>query len=211
MCDFKSKPHRYITTGDRTTPSQRKNFNLYPASRLSRGEDVGFRWALRRRTRWRRGERAVMLQYGQHSAREEVHILFAVVMWDATERELRHEMIGPGHPLQFDDLLNAVVRRADDLDLDIELGCPHPLLRALQAGIGLGHLAVGLVAFDGGEMSVREMVVVIDRLPFLAEPGHRPVLRLLAAFGAGDVGEDDRRRRVVADGKSDLAVIDDAL
>jgi len=119
-------------------------------------------------------------------------------------------MVGPGHALQFGDLLDAVLGCADDLDLDVELGGPDPLLRALQAGIGLGHLAAGLVAFDRGEKPVREMVVVVDRLPFLAEPLHCPVLRLIAALGAGDVGQNDRRR-VMADAHRDLAVIDDVL
>ena len=55
------------------------------------------------------------------------------------------------------------------------------------------------------------MVVVVDRLPFLAELLHRAVVRLVAALGAGDIGQDDRRRRVVADAERDLAIGDDVL
>ncbi len=152
-----------------------------------------------------------MLQYRQDPAREQAHILFGVSVRDAAEREFGDHMVGSGHPLQLGDLLRAVVRRADDLDLDIELGGPDPFFLVLQAGIGLGHLAVGLVPFDRGEMPVGEMVVVVDRLPFLAQPLHRPVLRLVAAFGAGDVGQDDRRRRVMADAQRDFAIADDVL
>ena len=42
-------------------------------------------------------------------------------------------MIGPGHPLQFGNLLNAVVRRADDLDLDIELSPMRRIVSSLLA------------------------------------------------------------------------------
>ena len=132
-------------------------------------------------------------------------------MRDAAVREFGDHMVGPGYALQFSDLLDAVLGRADNLDLDVELGGPDPFRLVLKAGIGLGHLAVGLVAFDGCKMPVREMVVVVDRLPFLAEPCHRPVMRLIAAFGTGDIGKDDRRRRVVADAQRDFAVADDVL
>src|SRR5690348_3824478 len=105
---------------------------------LGRGEQVSCCGVSRRRCRDRRGgEGAVVLQYRQYAAREEAHVLFRLVVWDAAEREFGHDMVGAGHPLQFGDLLDAVLGRADDLDLDVELGRPDPLLLALQAGIGL--------------------------------------------------------------------------
>jgi hypothetical protein len=42
-----------------------------------------------------------------------------VVMRHAAEGKFGHQMVGPGQPLQFRNLLDAVLRRADDLDLEM--------------------------------------------------------------------------------------------
>ena len=90
-----------------------------------RGEHVGLGRTLRRPSGGERcGEGVVVLQFRQHPAREQPHILFRVGMRNAAEREFGDHMVGAGHPLQFGDLLNAVFRRPDDLDLDIKFGGP---------------------------------------------------------------------------------------
>src|SRR5207237_9242164 len=112
--------------------------------------------------------------------------------------------------LEFGDVLQAVIRRADALDAHIGLSRLGLVLGAVvDFGVGLGHLAVALIAFDGGQMAVREMVVVVDRLPFLAEIFDRTLLRLAAAFGAADIGQDYRRARRMPGRGRDLAVAGD--
>jgi hypothetical protein len=39
----------------------------------------------------------------------------------AAERELRDQMIHPGQATEFRDLLDTIIRRADDLDTQVEI------------------------------------------------------------------------------------------
>src|SRR5205085_6654804 len=103
-----------------------------------------------------------------------------------------------GQPLQLADLFYAIVGGADDLDADVEIGGLGLRLGAVvDLGVGLGHFAVALIAFDRRKMAVGEMVVVVDRLPFLAQILDGALLRLVAAVGNADIGQDDRRTRGV--------------
>src|SRR4030095_13802996 len=105
----------------------------------------------------------------------------------------------------------AVVRRADDLYSDVEVGRLLPVALVLHLRVRLGHLAVELVTLHGGEVAVREVIVAVDRVPFTGEVLHAPLARFLAAVGARDVGQDDRRPRRVTDAARDVAVALDVL
>src|SRR6516164_10069913 len=119
---------------------------VVPADRadLRRGEEVALGRLLQtcQCRRGRRGERRVLLQNRQDALGEQPHILFRLGVRDASVREFGDKMVGPGDPLQFGYLFDAILGRADDLDLDVEFGGADPFLFVLQTGIGLGHLAV---------------------------------------------------------------------
>ena len=124
----------------------------------------------------------------------------------ASIREIAHHVIRSRQPLQLAEFLNAIIRRADDLNADVEIVHLVARDRVLQLGVGLRHLAVGLVALHVCKVTVREIVVGVDRIPLGAEILRGAFLGFCAGRRAGDVGQDDRRGRLVADADSDLAV-----
>jgi hypothetical protein len=71
-------------------------------------------------------------------------------------------VVGARQPLQLAKLLNAVIRRSDDLNADVEIVHLLARDRVFQLGVGLCHLAVGLVALHVGEMTVGEIIVGVD-------------------------------------------------
>ena len=156
------------------------------------------------------GKGGVALQDRHHSVGEEAHVELGLLMRHRAEREFGDQVVEPGQALQFADLLQAIIGRPDDLDADVEIGRLGLRLGAVvDLGVGLGHLAVALVAFDGRQMTIGETVVVVDRLPLLAEILDRALLRLGAAVGDADIGQDDRRTRGVPGRGGDLPVMGD--
>ena len=109
--------------------------------------------------------------------------------------ELAHQMIQPGQAAQLGDLLNAVVRRADDLDLHIGVGHLLPVRLVGHFRVGAADAAISLVALHLRQPAVRESVVVIYRIPLLAQPCLGAVVSLIAGLRTGHVGDDDRRTR----------------
>src|SRR5439155_20866285 len=138
-------------------------------------------------------EGGVALQYRQYPVGEEAHVGLGLLMRHRAERIFGDEVVEPGQVLQFGDLVETIIGRADDLDADVKIRRLLPRLGAFaDLGIGARHLAVALVTLDRGEMTVGEMIVVVDRLPFLAEILEGALVRLITAFGTAHVREDDR-------------------
>src|SRR5262249_39909299 len=164
--------------------------------RIGRQPRVDFRPRVR--------ERRIALEHGNHPIGEEPHVDLRLLVRHAAERELGDQVVEPGQAMEFAHLLQAVVRRADDLDADVEVAGLVPIALVLHLRVRLGHLAVELVTLDGGEVAVREVIVAVDRVPFTGEVLHAPLARFLAAFAARDIGQDDRRPRRVTDGARDL-------
>jgi hypothetical protein len=71
------------------------------------------------------------LQHRQYSGRKRPQVFLCIVVRNSAERKFGYHVVGAGHALQFGDLLDAVVGRADDLNLDIELGRSDALLLVL--------------------------------------------------------------------------------
>ena len=134
-----------------------------PSPAARRGASAAGARALGRR------ERRIVLQGRQAALGEQAHVRLGLVVRQVAERELGDQVLEAGDLLQPAELLQAVVGRADDLDRDVEVGRLLEVRRVLELGVGLRRLAVGLVAFDVGEMAVGEMIVVVDRLPLAPE------------------------------------------
>ena len=91
--------------------------------RSGRREDaLRARWDRRRRALGGTGERRIALEHRHHALGEEPHVQLRLLVRHAAEREFGHQVVEAGEPAQFGDLLQTVVGRADDLDLDVELG-----------------------------------------------------------------------------------------
>lgn len=71
---------------------------------------------------WRRGEGRVALQGRQHAVGEEAHVHLGLLVRQAAKREFGDEVVHPGAAPQLGDFFEAVLRRADDLDADVEIG-----------------------------------------------------------------------------------------
>ena len=132
-------------------------------------------------------------------------------MGHAAVAELADEVTEPGQPLQLADLLDAVVGRAHDLDLDVELGRLLPVGLVLHLRVRLGHAAVELVALHGRQVPVGEMVVGVDGVPLARQVLRGAIVRLRAALRHRDVGRDDRRPRRVTNRLGDGAIAPDVL
>ena len=91
-------------------------------------------------------ELRVALQHRQHPVGEQAHVQLGLLVRQAAEGELGDQVIEPGQLVKLRDLLHAVVRRADHLDADIELGRLLPAAGVLHLGVGLADLVVRLVA-----------------------------------------------------------------
>src|SRR5712691_1672001 len=174
---------------------------------ILRGRGGGHARALRHASA---DEGGVALQYRQYPVAEEAHVDLGLLMRHRAERIFGDEMVEAGQALQFADLVETIIGGADDLDADVKVRRLLPRLGAFaDLGIGARHLAVTLVALDRGEVTIGEMVVVVDRLPLLAEILEGALMRLIAAFGTANIGQDDRRARRVPGGERDLAVAGD--
>src|SRR5712692_8241258 len=68
-------------------------------------------------------ESGIALQDRQYPVGEEAHVDFGLLVRHRAERIFGDEMVEPGQALQFADLVDTVVGRADDLDADVEIGC----------------------------------------------------------------------------------------
>src|SRR4029450_10057450 len=151
-----------------------------------RSEDAGRAGHGHRRrrgtVRWRH-ESLIALQHGHHALGEHAHVELGVLVRHAAVAELAHQVIHPGEPVQLGDLLDAVVGRADHLDLDVEVGGLLPEALVLHLGVRLGHAAVELVALHGGQVAVGEVVVGVDGVPLAGEILPRALDGLLAALG----------------------------
>src|SRR5215471_11684777 len=101
-------------------------------------------------------------------------------MRHATVAEDRDEMIHPDLFAHRINLLQALVGRAGDLDVDEPI---HTLLRASGFGVIRNHSIV-LVAFNGFEVPVREMVMRVSGSPVPAHILPRSLARLLGGFSA---------------------------
>src|SRR5262245_31630834 len=76
----------------------------------------------RRRAGAGRGERPVALQHRHDLLGEHAHVELRVLVRHAAVAELADEMVETGELLQLGNLLDAVVGRADHLDLHVEVG-----------------------------------------------------------------------------------------
>src|SRR5712691_3280279 len=149
---------------------------------------------------------------GRHDALgEQAHVQLGLLVRHPAEGELGDQVVHARQSPQLGELLEAVVGLADDLDLDVELGRLLAEALVLQLGVGLRHLPVELVALDGGEVPVREVVVRVDRVPLAAEVQGRAFVGLAAALGDRDVREDDGRAWRVPDARGDVPVALDVL
>src|SRR5690348_8176082 len=84
------------------------------------GEDVLMHGGTAR-SRWRSKQR-VALQHRYHPIGEQSHVEFALLMRHAAIGEVGNDVVGAGQRAQFGDLLDAVIRRANNLYLHVELG-----------------------------------------------------------------------------------------
>ena len=82
-----------------------------------RREDVGVSsflpWL---RNRGRASEGRIPLQHWHHILGEQAHVQLALMVGHAAIGEVADHVVGAGQLLQFAHLLDAIVRRADDLN-----------------------------------------------------------------------------------------------
>src|SRR5678816_857350 len=127
-----------------------------------RGEDAGCaghrNWRGRRAVRWGR-KSMVALEHGHHALGEHAHIELGVLVRHTAVTELADQVIHARELVQLGDLLDAVVGRADHLDLDVEVGGLLAEALVLHLGVRLGHAAVEFVALHRGQVAVGEVIV----------------------------------------------------
>src|SRR5438128_9360701 len=128
----------------------------------------------------RRSESPVALQHGHDASGEHAHVELRLFVRHSAVAELADQMVETGKLLQLGDLLDAVVWRADHLDLDVELRRLLSEALVLHLGIRLRYTAVELVTLHRGQMAVGEVVVGVDRVPLARQVLRGALVGLLA-------------------------------
>src|SRR5215217_4971733 len=127
--------------------------------------------------------RAQRLELRHHLRREQAHAALGDVGWHAAEAEHADVAVGAHEVAERRHLLVHLLRRAERLQADVELGHLLEPARLVQAVV---HLAVELVAGRRLEVRLVELVVRDHRVPVATEPRARLLL------GAVGVVVDER-------------------
>ena len=146
------------------------------------------------------------MQHRHHLVGEQTHVQFRQMVRHAAEGEFRDEMIHSGQAAQLTDLLDAIVRRADHLNAEVEIGGLIAEGRVFHFSVGFRQFSVRFITLHIGQVPVGEVVVIVDGVPFFAEIAQGPVAGFLARGRTGDIAQDDRGARGVADATRDFAI-----